>query len=77
MHYPADGGVKLAAGQLIDLCQWKGHRIGQVGTYPLQALVIVNYGGATGKDVVDFYSRIQADVYQKFGVKIEPEVNIL
>ena len=77
VHYPAVGGVKLAAGQLIDLCQWKGHRIGQVGTYPLQALVIVNYGGATGKDVVDFYSRIQADVYQKFGVKIEPEVNIL
>ena len=69
--------MKLAAGQLIDLCQWKGYRIGQVGTYPLQALVIVNYGGATGKDVVDFYSRIQADVYQKFGVKIEPEVNIL
>ena len=77
VHYPAVGGAKLAAGQLIDLCQWKGHRVGQVGTYPLQALVIVNYGGATGKDVVDFYSRIQADVYQMFGVKIEPEVNIL
>lgn len=77
VHYPADGGVKLAAGQLIDLCQWKGRREGQVGTYPLQALVIVNYGGATGKDVVDFYTRIQESVYQKFGVKIEPEVNVL
>lgn len=77
VHYPAEGGVKLAAGQLIDLCDWKGCRVGHVGTYPLQALVIVNYGGATGEEVVDFYTRIQESVYQKFGVKIEPEVNVL
>lgn len=77
VHYPAEGGAKLAAGQLIDLCQWKGRREGNVGTYPLQALVIVNYGGATGREIVDFYTRIQAAVFDVFGVCIEPEVNVV
>lgn len=77
VHYPAENGVKLAAGQLIDLCGCKGCREGNVGTYPLQALVIVNYGGAKGVDVVNFYTSIQRAVKEKFDVAIEPEVNVL
>lgn len=76
--YPyAEGQVKLAAGWLIDRAGLKGLRDGDVGTYPLQALVLVNYGSATGKDVLSFAQRIQAEVNQKFGVVLEPEPVIL
>lgn len=78
VSYPAgEGQCKLAAGQLIDLSGLKGHREGAVGVWPLQALVIVNYGGATGPDVVDFYRKVQARVLEFTGVCIEPEVNVL
>lgn len=77
--YPSQqsGCVKLAAGWLIDKSGWKGRSLGRVGIHERQALVIVNLGGATGKEVVEFATRIQADVQYKFGVRIDTEVNIV
>ncbi len=71
------GQVKLAAGWLIDKAGLKGFREGDVGTYPLQALVLVNYGTATGKDVLQVAQKIQTIVKEKFGVLLEPEPVIL
>lgn len=78
ISYPAgDGIVKLAAGQLIDLAGMKGVRDGEVGVWPHQALVIVNYGKATGNEVVAFYHKVQEKVRELFGIQLEPEVNIV
>ena len=78
ISYPAgDGMVKLAAGQLIDLAGMKGVRDGEVGVWPHQALVIVNYGKATGNEVVAFYHKVQEKVRNLFGIQLEPEVNIV
>ncbi|MDR1757620.1 MAG: UDP-N-acetylmuramate dehydrogenase [Bacteroidales bacterium] len=72
-----DKQVKLSAAQLIERAGWKGKREGQVGTYPQQPLVIVNYGGATGSDILRFAHAIQTSVFEKFDVRLEPEVNII
>lgn len=78
VSYPVDDKrVKLAAGQLIDLAGLKGKQEGNVGVWPLQALVIVNYGGASGQEICDFYASVQKAVYELTGVSIEPEVNII
>jgi len=78
ISYPAgDGKLKMAAGQLIDLAGMKGVRDGDVGIWPKQALVIVNYGNATGQEVVAFYQKVQEKVMDRFGIRIEPEVNIV
>jgi len=68
-----DGSFKLAAGWLIDQCGWKGKTSGAAGVCDTQALVLVNRGGASGQDVVQLAQAIQADVAEKFGVKLEPE----
>lgn len=76
-HYEAENGVKIPAGWMIDQCGWKGKSMGKAGVNPLQALVLVNLGGATGEEILQLCQAICNDVYQKFGVRISPEVNII
>jgi len=76
VSYPQGKSAKLAAGWLIEQAGWKGRRLGPVGAYEKQALVLVNHGGARGADVMKAAHAIQEAVQQKFGVmlEIEPQV---
>ncbi|BAP40707.1 UDP-N-acetylmuramate dehydrogenase [Pseudomonas sp. 21LCFQ02] len=75
--YPqTDGRVKLAAGWLIEQAGWKGFREGDAGVHRLQALVLVNYGQASGLELLRLAQRIQADVLERFGVELEMEPNL-
>ncbi|RLU08416.1 UDP-N-acetylenolpyruvoylglucosamine reductase [Pseudomonas prosekii] len=71
----ADGQMKLAAGWLIEKAGWKGFRDADTGVHKLQALVLVNYGGATGLQLLELAQRIQQDISQRFGVELEMEPN--
>lgn len=75
--YPQpDGRMKLAAGWLIEQAGWKGYREGDAGVHTLQSLVLVNYGQATGLQLLNLARRIQADIAERFGVELEMEPNL-
>ena len=81
VYYPLpDGCIKLAAGWLIDACGWKGKTLGRAGVYEHQALVLVNRGtpgscdnSVTGGEVLTLAAAIQTSVYERFGIRLEPE----
>jgi UDP-N-acetylmuramate dehydrogenase len=76
--YPAgEGRVKLAAGWLIEQAGWKGRSAGEAAVHDKQALVLVNRGTATGADIARLANEVKKGVFMKFGVWLEPEVNIL
>lgn len=73
---PDDHQIKTPAGWLIEHCGWKGYKKEDVGVHPLQALVLVNYGNASGKAVYELSKEIIASVSEKFGITLEREVQI-
>ena len=77
-NYPAEEGkVKLAAGWLIEQAGWKGKSLGPAAVHDRQALVLVNKGGASGHDIQRLCEAIKKDVYERFGINLEPEVNFI
>lgn len=75
--YEVEGGVKIPAGWMIDQCGWKGKSLGRAGVHDKQALVLVNLGGATSDEIITLCNTICKDVYDKFGIDIHPEVNLI
>ena len=71
------GTAKIPAAWLIEQCGWKGYRSGDAGVHPDQPLVLVNYGTATGLQVLGLANQITDSVYQKFGIRLETEVNVI
>jgi UDP-N-acetylmuramate dehydrogenase len=77
-HYPLPGGDhKLAAGWLIEACGWKGRSLGRAAVHDRQALVLVNRGGASGHEVMALAAAIQESVFDRFGIRLEPEPVVL
>ncbi len=76
-YFVNNGEIKIPAGWLIEKCGFKGRRFGAVGVYENQALIIVNHGGATQKDVLELVKQIKLEVRDNFKIELEEEVNIL
>lgn len=77
-HYIVDqDSTKIPAGWMIEQCGWKGKNLGKAGVYEKQSLVLVNRGGATPDEIVTLCQTIINDVEKKFGIRIEPEVNLI
>lgn len=77
-HYVVDEEhTKIPAGWLIEQCGWKGKSLGRAGVYQKQSLVLVNLGGATPEEIIKLCDTVRQDVHIKFGIDIEPEVNII
>lgn len=75
-HFIQEDGIKIPAGWLIETAGWKGKSFNNCGVYPKQALVLVNYDGASGKDIIHLAHAIQESVFSIFGITLELEVNI-
>jgi UDP-N-acetylmuramate dehydrogenase len=73
----SDKIVKIPAGWLIEQCGWKGKQVGNCGAHKDQALVLVNYGNATGNEILDLAKQIQRSVDDQFGISLEMEVNVV
>lgn len=76
-HFEEDNVQKIPAGWLIEQCGWKGKKMGKVGVHDKQALVLVNHGGAEGGEILALAHKIIADVKEKFGLELVPEVNLI
>ncbi len=76
-HFEQDGGIKIPAAWLIEQCGWKGKTLGGAQCYPKQPLVLVNANNATPDDIINLAAAICADVKQRFGITIFPEVNYI
>jgi UDP-N-acetylmuramate dehydrogenase len=77
-NYPVEGStdIKFPAGWFIEQAGWKGYRDGDAGVHVNQALVLVNYGHATGSQIQQIAEKIKVSVFEKFGILLETEVNI-
>lgn len=76
-HFEQDGGIKIPAAWLIEQCGWKGKMLGGAQCYPKQPLVLVNANHATPDDIINLAAAICADVKERFGITISPEVNYI
>ena len=76
-HYPTQQGVKIPAAWLIEQCGWKGKTLGGAQVWPKQPLVIVNANHATAQDIMDLAAQVSESVFEKFNIKINPEVNYI
>lgn len=76
-RYESSDGIKVPAAKLIEFCGWKGRSLGRAAVWDKQALVLINKGGASGKEIYDLSQAIRADVLKKLHVEITPEVNII
>lgn len=76
-HHLPDGRVKIPAGWMIEKCGWKGKTVGEAGVHRNQALVLVNHGMARGSEIADLAGEIKKSLLERFGVELEPEVEII
>jgi UDP-N-acetylmuramate dehydrogenase len=77
-HYPQGGDqFKLAAGWMIERCGWKGRRVGRAAVHHQQALVLVNLGGATGREILDLAEQVSGAVHERFDIELEREVLVV
>jgi UDP-N-acetylmuramate dehydrogenase len=75
--FQKDGLIKIPAAWLIEQCGWKGKRFGDAGVHAHQPLVLVNYGRATGLEILELAWRIRDSVFNRFNILLEAEVNII